>query len=424
MSLRSIPGGGDDWRSRLLTSMVPTGDGKWKSVTQKSSPNVTTILRYHPHWREVLAYDAFAERVILTRPAPWCEEDAPGKREEGTWSETDALRLVAWLAREERLYVKAGTALEGVSVAAEATHVHPVRDYLESLRWDAQFRTPTWLTRYCCVADTPYAREVGRRWLISAVARVMRPGCQVDCMLVFESKEQGRGKSRALRALVPDSRWHSETGVTIGDKDSYQSLHGIWIYVFDELGSTRKSDVAKVKNFITATKDHYRPSYARLARDFARQTVFAGTIDEEEYLTDRAGNRRYWPVRIEGDVDVLAIVRDRDQIWAEAFAAYQSGAPWHVDTPELRAMCEEAQRARVHSDPWEPIVATWLARNANLDGVTVTEVLQGAIGKDAKDITTGDGTKAAAVLRSLGYERGPRRWESGAEVRRYTRAQG
>ena len=152
--------------------------------------------------------------------------------------------------------------------------------------------------------------------------------------------------------------------------------------------------------------------------------MFAGTIDEEEYLTDRAGNRRYWPVRIEGDVDVLAIVRDRDQIWAEAFAAYQSGAPWHVDTPELRAMCEEAQRARVHSDPWEPIVAKWLAGNANLEGVTVTEVLQGAIGKEPKDITTGDGTKAAAVLRSLGYERGPRRWESGAEVRRYTRAQG
>lgn len=416
--------------------MVPTGPGKFVQVIQKTSPNVTTFVLCHPEWRGVVSYDSFAERVSLTRTPSWCEEDAPGIVDPTrTWSETDGLRLVAWLARRERFNVKLGTALEGLSVAAESNPFHPVRSYLESCRWDAKDRASTWLSDYCRVADSPYVREVGRRWLISAVARVMRPGCQVDNMLVFESVRthaasgQGMGKSRAFRALVPDSRWHSETGIVIGDKDSYQCLHGVWIYVFDELGSMRKSERAKVKNFITSPKDHYRPSFARTARDFPRQTVFGGTIDEAEYLNDPAGDRRYWPVRIGGEIDVASIVRDRDQLWAQALAQFESGMPWHVDNSELKTLCESEQSERRQADEWEPIVAKWLEHpkdaagypfDISPHGISTTEALIHAVGKLPADIRPGDGMKMANVLVSLGYERGPRRVERGAKVRRYS----
>jgi putative DNA primase/helicase len=250
---------------------------------------------------------------------------------------------------------------QGVAVVAEASAFHPVRDYLQSLHWDGVKRLPTWLSTYCGVEASPYAAAVGARWLISAVARPMDPGCQLDCCLIVEDPRQGTGKSSAFRALVPDPSMYSETGVTLGDKDSYQALHGAWIYLLDELDSLRRSDVTRTKNFLTSVKDHYRPSYGRVARDFARQNVFAGTTNAERYFADRTGNRRFWPVRTRGEIDVAAIRGVRDQLWAEAFDRYANGERWHVDTPELRRLCEEQQADRVADDPWEQLVGEWLA---------------------------------------------------------------
>ena len=428
------PADPEAWRSRLLVSMVPQGPGKWTQVVQKTSPNVTTILRYHSAWAGAVAYDSFAEQVVFTRPPPWLEEDTHDEAVAGPWAEADGARLVGWLARAERLQVKVGTVLEGVLVAAESQRRHPVRTYLRDAqaRWDCVQRLPTWLETYCGAAPSTYASEVGKRWMISAVARILRPGCQVDCMLVLEGRK-GMGKSSAFRALVPDARWQSETGITIGDKDSYQNLHGVWIYVFDELGSTRKADVTRVKNFITSPKDRYRPSFARLVRDFPRQNVFGGTTDEDDYFAEP--DRRYWPSRVLRPIDMAAIVRDRDQLWGEAMVRFESGERWHVDDPELQRLCEEEQNGRVISDAWEPIVAAWLERPTQRvgdrhDGAkiplalpggapTVTEVLLHAIGKEAAQLHGGDERKAANVLTALGYTRGPRVSEHGARVRRY-----
>jgi putative DNA primase/helicase len=433
VSLRLLPPQprDDSWRSRLLR-----GD---KHQVRAIVTNLACFLQHHPALAGSIVWDAFAERIAITRELPWERDVSPATRRP-VWSEEDTARLIDWLARNEDWHVKASVVNETLPVVARTREIHPPRAYLASLRWDETERLPTWLSVYCGAQASPYSAEAGVRWLISAVARVMVPGCQADGMLILESPEQGTGKSSAFRALVPDVEWHSETGITVGDKDSYQSLHGVWIHVFDELDAMRRGDVTRLKSFLTARKDHYRPPYARLARDFPRQNVFAGTTNEAEYFQDRTGNRRFLPVRVTGQVDVGALERDRDQLWAEAFARFHQGWRWHADTPSVRALFEDEQAGRVQADDWEPRIAHWLARPTVTGweqdtpggpprkttlpydasaGVLTLDVLVYAIGKPAERITTRDTMRAADCLRSLGYERGPKRRENGAEVRRY-----
>ena len=115
-----------------------------------------------------------------------------------------------------------------------------------------------------------------------------------------------------------------------------------------------------MKNFVGARADRYRPTYGHRNVNVPRQGVFGGTTNETEYLQDTTGNRRFRPVKVNGDVDREALRRDRDQLWAEAHHRYQQGETWHVDTPEFRALCEAQQQERVRDDVWAPKIAAWL----------------------------------------------------------------
>jgi predicted P-loop ATPase len=404
------------WRRRLVVN----DKGNPKSCVT----NMLVLLEWHPDWRGLLEWDAFAERVCVTRPPPWSEEAARGASEQATcdeWTENDSVRLRDWTERTIHVSPKIQDADAAVLVSAEKRRVHPVERYLDGLHWDAKPRLAQWLTTYAGCEPSPYVDAVGMRWMISAVARIYRPGCQVDSMLILEGP-QGARKSSLFRSLVPVANWCSETGITIGDKDSYQALHGIWIYLLDEIDSLKRGEATRIKNFISSPKDHYRPPYARRSRDFLRQNVFCGTTNEIQYLTDSSGNRRYWPVKV-GEIDLAALVRDRDQLWAEAVAQYQSRTPWYLDAPELRALAEEETVSRRPPDPWGGAVAKWLVAQPICQtlGVTTEEVLTGAIGRNTEDKTRADEMRVAIILRELGYLPGMQVTENGRRVRRYTK---
>ena len=196
----------------------------------------------------------------------------------------------------------------------------------------------------------------------------------------------------------------------------------------------KRGDVTKTKNFLSSPKDRFRVPYGRNPQDFPRQNVFAGMTDETNYLVDTTGNRRFWPVRT-GFIDISAVTRDRDQLWAEAFDRYARCERWYVDTAELRKLFEEQQAERVQGDPWDQVVSAWLAdprerkrddttvpSGAPVDisrGVLTRDVLWHAIGKPTDRITRSDEMRVADALRVLGYERGPMRREDGIRVRRY-----
>jgi predicted P-loop ATPase len=208
-----------------------------------------------------------------------------------------------------------------------------------------------WLRRCCLEEDEwddadplqQYLARVGT-WLVMAiVARVMQPGCKFDYMVIFEGA-QGVGKSTLARLLGGDH--FADTGLVLGDKDSYQNLQGVLVYEWGELDSLTKTEVTKVKQFISSMKDRFRASFDRRAKDYPRQVVFIGTTNEDHYLVDPTGNRRMWPVRVTRQIDLEWFAEHRDQLFAEALHCLDAGERFHPNTREQRELFEPQQQQR------------------------------------------------------------------------------
>jgi putative DNA primase/helicase len=182
--------------------------------------------------------------------------------------------------------------------------------------------------------------------------------------------EQGTGKSTALRYLFGD-RFFIDHLPDFHSKDSFQQLQGAWCVEVAELSALTKADVKDVKQFLSRLVDKFRPPFGRLPIQVPRRSVFWGTVNPEEggYLRDPTGARRFWPIETTV-IDTDAILRDRDQLWAEAVAAFIAGEKWHLDDDDdiADAKAEQAKRREVH--PWEPVLEAWL-RAENLLKVTM-----------------------------------------------------
>jgi putative DNA primase/helicase len=355
-------------------------------------------------------------------PLPW--DTRPNR----PWSEFDDLAATEWMqSADVRVHVSSGIVREAVQCVAYERRFHPVLEWLEGLKWDGTERLSGWLTTYMGVPVSPLAGAFGRKFLISAVARVMRPGCKVDHVLILEGL-QGALKSKTLRALVGDD-WFTDQIADLGTKDSCQDLRGVWVIELSELSAIRPGEVEKVKAYVSRQVDHYRPSYGRRSIDVPRQCVFIGTTNAREYLSDITGNRRYWPVACT-KLDPEAIAQDREQLWAEAVAAFHAGETWWLEDEELRRAAEAEQEARRIVHPWEPIVADWLddPTTVSRDGiripfdlddgrVTVGQILEHAIAKPTERLTTADQMHVGRVLTKLGWQKrkshGRSVWERG-----------
>jgi predicted P-loop ATPase len=287
-------------------------------------------------------------------------------------------------------------------VARENSY-HPVRDFLNSLAWDGQDRLSRWLIDYLGAEDTEYVRAVGRAWLISAVARAMKPGCKADYMLVLEGP-QGKGKSTALHVLA--GPWFSDSlPRDVGHKDAKDHLRGSWIIEMGELASIKRSEVEELKTFLAACADRFRPAYARYEVEWPRQCVFAGTTNEARYLKDPTGNRRHWPVLC-GDIDLEGLRSARNKLLAEAVVAYRQGERWWLDE-ETEAVARDVQDARREDDPWVTAISDYLEQIAD-NRVTTRAVGKAALGLSDKDFDPGNRTsqRIARILTvDLGCEK-------------------
>jgi len=412
-----------DWKRFLLRKI--DSDGKVKAGIRPVTANVVTVLTHDPRWDGVLAYDEFAETIVTRKPPPWRPQDGSPDTKIGDWTDLDTTRVQCWLSDHFAIDVGAEAVLAGVNVVANRARVHPVREWLDSLRWDAKKRLPTWLIDVFGAADTPYVRAVGQAWAVSAVARVYNPGCKVDTVLVLEGKP-GIFKSSVLRAISGDE-WFLEMSITdVSNKDAMQILRRKWLAEFPEIDGLSRTEQAAVKSYFSRQVDTYRASYGKGSRDFPRQTVFAATTNKEQYLTDETGGtgRRMWPVRCtQGNVPLARALRE--QFWAEAVARYQSGEEWYLSDPALRDAEREEQDARFRSDPWEQSVAEWLAKPVDIGtsrakaGVTTADVLAG-LNIDLGRRTHADAGRVGAILRRLGWLPGKHpETRQGARVRVY-----
>lgn len=168
-----------------------------------------------------------------------------------------------------------------------------------------------------------------------------------------------------------------------------------------ELDSLARSEIASIKAFISRTSDRFRPPFGKRFVELPRQCVFAGTVNHSEYLRDKTGERRFWPVLC-GRIDVEALARDRDQLWAEARYRYLSGEKWWLDTSDLVDTVAEEQAARYQGDPWEEIIAPWLTARTS---TSVSELLSKCVHKRQAQWAQRDKSRIARRLRALGWER-------------------
>ena len=302
---------------------------------------------------------------------------------------------------------------------AEENRFHPVREYLKSFKWDGTKRIDNWLISCLGAPDTEFIRAIGRRWPISAVARIFRPGCQADHTLLLEGP-QGIRKSTALRTLA-GAEWFTDHISDLDSKDSRMELHGKWIVELAELSAVRRSLAEKVKSFLTATSDHFRPPYGRSTIDVPRQNVFAGSVNDETPFTDETGNRRFWPARC-GAINIKKLEEDRDQLWAEAVECFENNESWWLDSDKLNDLAKEEQKKRYQTGVWDETILTWLENptqriefrdglkiyitpwdGSDENEVTSNDVLLHAIGKPLDRWTHSDKITVSKCLRANGW---------------------
>jgi predicted P-loop ATPase len=360
--------------------------------------NLILFLRQHPKWVGVLSFNEFNVKVVIRKQPPWeaaSPVDAP-------WTDHHESLTRSWFQQED-IAAGQGDVARAVQAAARHNQFHPVRDYFDALKWDGNARLDEWLVTYFHADDSPYLRAVGPRFLISAVARIYKPGSKVDHMLIFEG-QQGKQKSEAMRTLAVNDDWFTDRLSHVGSKDAQLETAGVLLVEIAELDALIKAGNSTIKSFLTRRYDRFRPPFGKHVIHLARQCVFAGTINPPAggYLQDPTGARRFWPVRCGGTIDRDGIERDRDQLWAEAIARYRAGAPWWLETAELEALATVEQKARFKADVWKEVVEEWIGRRTD---VGLAEVLEKALGIPPKAQTHPAEIRVANILTDLGFTR-------------------
>ncbi len=301
------------WQERL-TRTGQNGDGSIKPTLG----NIRLIL-INAVSSKIFERDTFSFRDAYGCDAPWT-----GGIKRNAITDDDAVNIKTWLSNKYRFEPSIGTIFEAITSIATENSYHPVEKELETLpAWDGKPRIDTWLKKYFeAEGDDEYLAQVFRKWLVASITRTFKPGAKFDWMPIFEGA-QGTGKS-SFGSILFGQSYFSDWLPNLADKDAALGLLGKRCIEFAELDRMRRNEVDTVKAFVTRQIDNVRPPYGRKAVELPRGVVFFGSTNRKEYLQDDTGNRRFNPVKV-GRLNFKVLARDRDQLWAEALAIYESG---------------------------------------------------------------------------------------------------
>ena len=287
-----------------------------------------------------------------------------------------------------------------VLVAADQCSFHPVQQYLASIDWDGTPRLIHFASDRLG-ADGRLPAEMFRRWMIGAVARALNPGCKLDTALMLHGK-QGHKKSTLFSTL--GGEWHSDSTIDISNKDAYQQIHAAWIYEFSELENVVMGRAeSRLKAFITSTHDTFRAPYASQVRSRPRSVALCGSTNRDEILTDDTGSRRFWIISVAYEIDIPAVAAIRDQLWAEARAAYEAGEPWWFDHA-LEEEREEHNHDFETDDSWLATIGDFLA-SPLMGDITMERILRDALKLEPGRRDRAVEMRASRVLKRLGLRR-------------------
>lgn len=350
--------------------------------------NALVFLRNDDRLRNLFAYDQMLCVPTIVRPnsepVPLADKDISDTQE---YLQLEGLTRIGVQIVEQAI----------LSYANERPY-HPLRHYLENLKWDGHRRANVWAVTMLGADNTPYNCRIGELFLIQMVARIFEPGCKADYMLVLEGP-QGALKSSACAILA--GKYFSDS---LPDLDSdyvrvAMHLRGKWLIEISELSAFNRAEAAKLKAFITSPVEQYTPKYGRLETREPRQCVFIGTSNKDAYLRDETGGRRFWPIKC-GIINLETLERDRDMLLAEAVQLYRDGEQWFPDKQFEAEHIQPEQAARYEEDAWAQIVTDFLlAKNST----TVADVAKNALFIEIPRLGPLDQRRIAAILQTLGW---------------------
>ena len=384
------------YRPKVTSSTIK---GNWHYLNtapnepQKLKPNLHNIVEWLSVVQRPIWYDEFHHRTMTV--------DEKGHHLE--WDDELTLKLtkelqdfdLGWRGISDVIVDKA------VQTYAYQDKRNELTDYLNSLQWDGVPRIDSWLIDYCGTVDNLYTREAGRCWLLAAVNRAYIPGTKFDHCLILQGK-QGYFKSTVFSII--GGNWFCELKEFRG-KEAQEKLLGKWIVEFAEMSVLKKADTETIKSFVTERADRFRPPYGKRARDFPRTCVFGGSTNEDEFLSDTTGNRRFWPIHIPNPIRINEFQQQRDQLLAEAVHLHKVGKSFLMSR-EAQKIAEREQEQVLSIDPWEETVRDYIAGRKEAS-VTIDQLIEHLQGEhDNKlQIHTGHRMRVGKVLQHLGWEK-------------------
>lgn len=337
----------DTWKTRL--EIAESGSIK-PTIT-----NAVLILGNAPELKGI-RYNELAGAIEVKGPLPWGRPDK-------YWRDADEAQLYGWVADNYGVQFPENKFTKALTIVTDKRRFNPLRDYIRQLpEWDETPRVDTLLVDYLGAADTAYTRAVTRKTLVGAIQRVLEPGCKFDTVLVLDGKP-GIGKSTLLRKL--GGKWFSDSLslADTRDKTAAEKLQGVWIMEIGEMQGTRKADIDVMKGFISRQVDEYRAAYGRVVERHPRTAIICGTTNSTTgFLRDTTGNRRFWPVTVNGGgrLSVWEMTEEtRAQIWAEAMAFVAEGETSFLDA-EMEQEAAKMQRSAIEYDEREGEVIDYL----------------------------------------------------------------
>lgn len=326
---------------------------------EKIIPNSKNALIIVQHeLPEKLGFNQLSDRFVFVGDLPWrkCRDSLTGM----PWDDNDTLHLINYIHEYyDTVFIEKIIDFT-VRQTAVKNEFDPLRRYLDSLpRWDGKPRIATVLHDFLGVEINPYTTQVSALLFRAMVARAYRPGCKFDYMLVLQGN-QGIGKSSFLSVIGGD--WYSDGLRKFEGKEGMEALQGVWLAEIPELQGFSKTDVGAIKAFITRTNDRCRAAYGRNVRDYLRRAVLVGTTNDDNYLRDTTGNRRFLPVVCTRQLDRAALKAALPQVFAEAVALYAKNpdAPLTIEGSEAERLAEVARQTAEYIDPWQHTIAAWL----------------------------------------------------------------
>lgn len=317
--------------------------------------NAVLILKHHPALQGI-RFNELSGAIEVQGGLPW-------RRPNKYWRDADDAQLYGWVADQYGVQFPENKFTKALAIVTDQRRFNPLKDYIRGLPdWDGVPRVDTLLVDYLGAEDSAYTRAVTRKTLIGAIQRVLEPGCKFDTVLVLDGKP-GIGKSTLLRKL--GGKWFSDSLslADTRDKTAAEKLQGVWIMEIGEMQGTRKADIDVMKGFLSRQVDEYRAAYGRVVERHPRTAIICGTTNSTTgFLRDTTGNRRFWPVTVEGGgrLSVWEITEEtRAQIWAEAMAYTAEGETSYLDA-EMEKEAAKAQQAALEYDDREGQVLEYL----------------------------------------------------------------